>query len=86
MPRADDKFTLGAKLAAGDPIDLSNPIVRAGRASSFDPFEDETSRVVAAGAALHALRHPTAVELSVSAAKGEQPPSEEEWASLFAAL
>ena len=35
----------------GDPCDLANPLLRAGRASSFDPFEDESSRIVAAAGA-----------------------------------
>ena len=74
-----DKFTLGAKVTAGDPFDLANPIVRAGRQSSFDAFDGETSRVVAAGAVVAALRHPSAVELTVSAAKGGAAPTEEEW-------
>jgi len=53
--------------------------VRAGRQSSFDAFDGETSRVVAAGAVVAALRHPSAVELTVSAAKGGAAPTEEEW-------
>mmetsp|Transcript_30890 Transcript_30890/g.61982 ORF Transcript_30890/g.61982 Transcript_30890/m.61982 type:complete len:88 (-) Transcript_30890:19-282(-) len=81
-----DKFTNGAKLSAGDPFDLANPIVRAARQSSFDPFDNESSRIVAAGAAVHALSHPSAVEVSVSAASGEQPPTEAEWAELFKQL
>ena len=66
-----------------DPTDLANPLLRAGRASSFDPFEDESSRIVAAAAAVHAMTHPTAVELTVSAASGELPPTQAEWAELF---
>ena len=81
---AYDKFTLGAKVSAGDPFDLSNPIVRAGRGGSFEPFDDETSRVCAAAAAVHALQHPKAVELTVSAAAARELPTEEEWAKLFA--
>ena len=77
--QAYDKFTLGAKVTAGDSFDLANPIVRAGRQSSFDAFDGETSRVVAAGAVVAALRHPSAVELTVSAAKGGSAPTEEEW-------
>ena len=84
---AYDKFTLGAKLTKGDPYDLANPIIRASRASDFAPHDDETSRIVAAGAVVHAPSHPAAVELSVSAAKGEDPPgppTSEQWAELFA--
>lgn len=78
-----DKFTNGAKVLRGDPCDLANPLLRAGRASSFDPFEDEASRIVAAAAAVHAMTHPAAVELTVSAASGELPPTQAEWAELF---
>jgi len=81
-----DKFTLGAKVSAGDPFDLPNPLVRAGRQSTFDPFDEESSRVVAAAAVVHALSHPTPVELSVSAASGEAPPTEAEWVEMFSQL
>jgi len=85
--QAYDKFTLGGRLARGDPFDLANPIVRAGRQGSFDPFDDETSRIVAARAIAHTLaRHPSPVEFSVSAAKGQEPPTEEDLARLFAEL
>ena len=67
----------------GDPYDLSNPLLRAGRSSSFDPFDDESSRIVAAAAAVHALTHPSAVELTISAASGETPPTQAEWSELF---
>lgn len=84
---AFDKFTLGAKLVAGDPFELANPIMRAGNAGSFDPRDDETSRIVAGGAIVHALcRHPTGgLDVTVAAAKGEAPPTADEWAELFAA-
>ena len=83
---AYDKFTLGAKVTSGDTIELANPIMRAARASDFSPFDDETSRVVAAGAVVQALKHPSAVDISVSAAKGEQAPTPEEWATIFDGL
>ena len=70
----------------GDPCDLANPLMRAGRATSFDPFEDESSRIVAAAAAVYALTHSAAVELTVSAASGEVPPTQAEWAELFEQL
>ena len=53
---------------------------------TFEPRDDETSRVVACGAALAALRHPTAIELSVSAAKGEAPPTRGQWEAIFNSL
>ena len=81
-----DKFTLGAKITKGDSVELANPLMKAARKSDFSPYDDETSRVVAAGAIIHALTHPSAVEFSVGASKGEQPPTSEEWASLFKGL
>ena len=83
---AYDKYTIGAKLTKGDPFDFANPIVKAGRGSSFEPFDDETSRVVAAQAAVKAMSLPEPVEVSVSSAKSEQLPTDEEWAELFGAL
>ena len=86
---AMDKFTLGAKISKGDPFDISNPLIQAARASDFAPQDDETSRIVAAGAVVHALSHPSAVEISVSSAKGADPPgppTSEQWAELFCAL
>ena len=53
---------------------------------SFDPRDDETSRIVACGAAIAALRHPTAVEMSVSAAKGEAPPTRGQWEAILNSL
>ena len=53
------------------------------------PFSDAlvTAALVACGAVVHALcRHPTgALDVSVSAAKGEAPPTPDEWAEMFAA-
>ena len=83
---AYDKYTLGVELSKGDPIDLANPLLRAARKSDFSPFPDESSRVIAASAVVQALRHPSAVELSVSSAKGETAPSPEEWEAAFNAL
>ena len=82
-----DRFTLGAKLAAGDPIDLPNALLLAARQASFEPRDDETSRVIAGQAVVHALcRHPTAVDMSVSSAAGEAAPTPDEWTELFAKL
>mmetsp|Transcript_48348 Transcript_48348/g.111936 ORF Transcript_48348/g.111936 Transcript_48348/m.111936 type:complete len:291 (-) Transcript_48348:140-1012(-) len=78
-----DKFTLGAKCAAGDPIDMANPIMAMAYRGSFDPRNDETSRVVAARAVVGMLRHPAAVEFSLSSAKGEMPPTEGQWTRMF---
>jgi len=84
---AYDKYTLGVKISKGDPIDMANPLLKAARKSDFDPYDDDSSRVIAASAVVHALRHPSAVELTVSAEKGEEgPPSPEEWEAAFNAL
>lgn len=80
---AYDKFTLGARVRAGDPISKSSPLLAMAYKSSFEPREDETSRVVAGGAIAHALLHGAPVELSVGAAKGTAPPGPDEWARLF---
>jgi hypothetical protein len=76
-------YTRVVKVLRGDPRDLANPLLRAGRATSFDPFEDESSRIVAAAAAVYALTHPTAVELTVSAASAKESPTQAEWTELF---
>ena len=76
----------GKRWLTQDPVDPANALVKAGRAASFDPFDDESSRVVAAGAIVHAMSHPAAVELTISAAAAEEPPSTEEWASIFDGL
>ena len=73
----------GAKCAAGDPIDVANPIMQLAYRGSFDPRDDETSRVVAAGAVVGALRHPAAVEFSLSSAKSEVPPTEDQWTRML---
>jgi hypothetical protein len=78
-----DQYTNGAKVQKGDPCDLANPLLRAGRGQDFTPYDDEVSRTVVASAAVHALSHPSAVELTVSAAKGKVPPTQTEWAELF---
>lgn len=84
--QAYDKFTLGAEVRLGDPVDSPNVMMAMALKGSFDPREDETSRVVAGGALVQALRHGAAVELSVGSAKGTAPPDEAEWARLFEKL
>ena len=73
-------------MAAGDPVDLSNAVLRMAYKGSFEPRDDETSRIVAGGAAVAALRHATPVEVTVSSAKGEAPPTSGQWESYFNAL
>jgi len=78
-----DKRILGAACAAGDPYDLVNPLVRLGRKGSFEPVEDETSRVVACAAMVAALRHATPLEFSVSSAWGNNVPTSGQWERLL---
>ena len=81
--QAYDKKVLGAACAAGDPHDLVNALVRLARKGSFEPVADETSRVVACAAVVAALRHPTALEFSVSSAKGDNPPTAGQWEAIL---
>lgn len=86
VTQGHDNYVLGLKLSKGDPIDLPNPVIAFAQKSSWDPQEAETNRVVAGAAAVYALRHPTPVELSVSAEKGEKMPTNEEWEKEFSKL
>ena len=78
-----DRFTLGASCQLGDPLDLPNPLIRAAKKGSFEPCDEEVGRIAAAAALVHALSYETAVELTVSAAKAESPPTSEEWEAMF---
>ena len=80
-----DKFTLAAALAAGDAVDPRPPPLQMATRGSFDAREDEASRVVAANCLLAALRQPAATEVTLSAAKAPEPPTDAEWDALFAA-
>jgi len=86
VTQAYDKVTLGAKCTRGDPIDPVNPIQKALRKGSFEPHDDETSRVVACAAVVAALAHPTPLEFSVSAAKAEAPPTSGQWEAILNGL
>jgi len=65
---------------------MVNAFQRQLRKGSFDPHDDETSRVVACGAVVAAMSHPTAIEFSVSAAKGEVPPTSGQWEAILNSL
>ena len=80
-----DKFTNGAALAGGDAVDPRPPPLQMATRGSFDAREDEASRVVAANCLLAALRQPAATEVTLSAAKAPEPPTDAEWDALFAA-
>ena len=83
VTQAYDKLTLGAAVAKGDPYDLVNSLVRLGRKGSFEPQDDETSRVVACSAVVAALRLASAMEFSVSSAKKEAVPTSGQWEALL---
>ena len=83
VTQAYDKVVLGAALAKGDPHEMVNQLVRLGRKGSFEPYEDETSRVVACAAVVAALRHTAPIEFSVSSAKGETLPTSGQWEALL---
>jgi len=86
MTESYDKFTLGAKVTAGDPFEQPNAVKNQIRKGQFDPQDDETSRVVAAAAMVAALRHEVPLEFSVSSARAEAPPSSGEWEALLSNL
>ena len=74
-----DKYTLGATCTAGDAIAPRNAMLRSGTRTSHSPAADEISRVNVAAALLACLRSPAPLELSLSAADGSVPPSDEQW-------
>jgi len=87
MTQAYDKVTLGAKCTAGDPIQPANTIQRALRKGSFEPHDDETSRIVACGALVAAINHDDPpLEFSVSAAKAETAPTFGQWEAILNGL
>jgi len=83
VTQAYDKLTLGAKITAGDPFEQANTIQKQLRKGSFDPQDNETSRVVACAAVVAALRHKVPLEFSVSAAEGKAAPSAGQWEALL---
>jgi hypothetical protein len=83
---AHDKFTVGAAVEAGDPVDLPNMLSQMASKSSFEPARGETNRIVAAGAAVAALLREEAIEVSVSSAKSEELVTMVEWNQLFSTI
>jgi len=86
VTQAYDKVTLGAKCSAGDPIDPVNAFQKQLRKGSFEPHDDETSRVVACAALVAALRHEAPLEFSVSSAKAEAAPTTGQWEAILNGL
>ncbi len=82
-----DKFTLGAKVTPGDPFSGPNFFSKIMASNSFEPRDGDTGRIAAAQALLAAVRRPgKGVDVSISTAKGETPPSSEEWDDLLEVL
>jgi hypothetical protein len=83
---AHDKYTLGADCTLGDSIEMPNMFTQLGTKSSFDPCPSDSNRIaVAAGAVAAALKEGQ-IEISVSSAKAEQPPSSDEWNEILESL
>mmetsp|Transcript_48530 Transcript_48530/g.94869 ORF Transcript_48530/g.94869 Transcript_48530/m.94869 type:complete len:297 (+) Transcript_48530:64-954(+) len=79
-----DKFTLGAKVTAGDPFSFRGGFLgRIASGQSFEPSDTDTGRTAAAAALLAAVRREAGVDVSLSTLKGEIPPSPEEWEAMF---
>jgi hypothetical protein len=83
---AHDQFTLGADCTRGDTIGIPNLFSQMGRKSSFDPLPSETNRIVVSSAVVGALMADKPIEFSVSAAKGQAPPTMDEWKEKFVVM
>lgn len=81
---AFDKFTVGAKVAHGDPFKGPNFISKMMSNNSFEPRDVDTGRTAAAQALLAAVRRVgRGVDISISTGKATTPPSPEVWDSLL---
>jgi len=79
-----DKFTLGAKVVAGDPFKAPNFFSKMMSSNSFEPRDGDTGRIAAAHALLAAVRKTgDGVDVSISTEKREKPLSFEEWDELL---
>ena len=85
ITQAMDRFTLGARVAAGDPHKAPNFFSRMMAGSSFEPRDGDTGRIAAAHALLAALRRDGegGVDISISTEKAERPLSFDEWDMLL---
>ena len=72
--------------AIGDTIEMPNLFQVMGTKSSFDVFPYDTNRIVAAGGTVAATLKEGSIEFSVSTAKGNQPPTPEDWEDILASL
>mmetsp|Transcript_8247 Transcript_8247/g.14951 ORF Transcript_8247/g.14951 Transcript_8247/m.14951 type:complete len:337 (+) Transcript_8247:24-1034(+) len=82
---AHDKFTLGAYVVAGD-VPMANGLQQTMNKGSFEPKPNESNRIVVAGAMVAAMLADKPIDISVGCAKGEMPPSLQEWNDILAAV
>ena len=83
---AHDKYTLGLFCRNGDSIEMPNMFTQMGSKSSFEACPFETNRIVAAGGVVAASLYDKAIEFSIGAEKGKEPPTLEAWNGAFATL
>jgi len=81
-----DRFTLGVECSQGDPLQPPNNFVALQTRSSFDPCPTDTNRINAGAACVAAMLAEKPIEFSVGSAKGEAPPSMEEWFEMLSDL
>jgi hypothetical protein len=81
---AHDKYTLGLDCRPGDTIQMPNIIAQMSSKSSFEACPYDTNRIVVAGGLVAAALSDAPVEVTVSAAKGREPPTLEAWTKAFA--
>ena len=80
---AHDKYTLGLDCRYGDPISMPNILAQMTSKSSFEACDYETNRAVVAGGVVAAALYEAPIEVTVSAAKGREPPTLEAWTKAF---
>ena len=97
---AFDRFTLGAKVTAGDPFSQPNMFQKMAQHQSFDPADTDTGRSAAAAALLYLAKEQYTisrdnddegsrlaaplVDVTLTTAKSSTPPTQEEWRERFA--
>lgn len=80
---AYDRFTVGAKVAPGDPFRIPNAIISAATSGTFEPCDTDTSRIAAASALLAAVRRSKGAEFSISSAAASAPPTADDWLTML---
>lgn len=83
---AFDRFTLGVKVVAGDVYKAPNFFAKMSANQSFDPNDTDSGRTAAAAALLPVLERPKGVDISLSTAKGNAPPTMAEWEELLSSV